>query len=147
VRACGGYIIWWPAAGLPVLCNAPLARWPGWLAPPKIAAPCEATARPVKQTEGLSRYAEAAIDAACRNIIAAPNGEQEMTLVREAFAIGTLAGAGGAPAGFARDALHWAAHKVPSYDARRPWRTDQLIAKIDRAFDAGLCRPREMRHG
>ena len=147
VRACGGYIIWWPSAGLPVLCDAPLAKWPGWLAPPNIAAPCEAAARPVKLTEGLSRYAEAAIDAACRNIIGAPNGEQEITLVREAFAIGTLAGAGGAPAGFARDALHWAARRIPSYDIRRPWRADQLITKVDRAFDAGLCRPREARHG
>jgi hypothetical protein len=147
VRACGGYIIWWPAAGLPVLCGAPLAPWPGWLDPPKIATPCEATARPAEWTEGLSRYAEAAIDAACRNIIGAPNGEQELTLVREAFSIGTLAGAGGAPGAFARDALHWAAHKVPSYDARRPWRPDELITKIDRAFDAGMARPREVRHG
>jgi hypothetical protein len=147
VRACGGYVIWWPAAGLQVLCDAPLAQWPGWLAPPKIAVPCGAIARPVNRTEGLSRYAEAAIDAACRNIIGAPNGEQEITLVREAFSIGTLAGAGGAPETFSRDALHWAAHKVPSYDARRPWRPDELIVKIDRAFDAGLCRPREARHG
>lgn len=147
VRACGGYIIFWPAAGLPVPCQSPLAQWPAWLAPPKLAAPCGARAHPITRTEGMSRYAEGAIDAACRNIIGAPNGEQEITLVREAFSIGTLAGAGGAPAGFARDALHWAAHKVPSFDARRPWCLDQLIVKIDRAFDAGLSHPREVRHG
>jgi hypothetical protein len=31
VRANGGYIIWWPATGLPVLRPAPLADWPQWL--------------------------------------------------------------------------------------------------------------------
>jgi Bifunctional DNA primase/polymerase, N-terminal len=31
VRANGGYIVWWPAIGLPVLRAAPLANWPRWL--------------------------------------------------------------------------------------------------------------------
>jgi Bifunctional DNA primase/polymerase, N-terminal len=31
VRANGGYIVWWPATGLPVLRQAPLADWPHWL--------------------------------------------------------------------------------------------------------------------
>jgi hypothetical protein len=31
VRGDGGYVIWWPIAGLPVLCDAPLALWPEWL--------------------------------------------------------------------------------------------------------------------
>jgi hypothetical protein len=30
-RGNGGYVIWWPAAGLPVLRPAPLADWPRWL--------------------------------------------------------------------------------------------------------------------
>jgi len=30
-RADGGYAIWWPATGQPVLCDAPLAEWPAWL--------------------------------------------------------------------------------------------------------------------
>jgi hypothetical protein len=31
VRGDGGYLIWWPAAGLAVLREAPLAPWPEWL--------------------------------------------------------------------------------------------------------------------
>jgi hypothetical protein len=31
VRADGGYIIWWPALGLPLMLDAPLADWPQWL--------------------------------------------------------------------------------------------------------------------
>jgi hypothetical protein len=34
VRASGGYVIWWPAAGFPVLNDAPSAAWPDWLFPP-----------------------------------------------------------------------------------------------------------------
>jgi hypothetical protein len=30
-RGRGNYAIWWPAVGLPVFCNAPLAPWPDWL--------------------------------------------------------------------------------------------------------------------
>jgi Bifunctional DNA primase/polymerase, N-terminal len=31
VRADGGYVVWWPIAGLPVLRDAALAPWPDWL--------------------------------------------------------------------------------------------------------------------
>lgn len=30
-RGDGGFAIWWPAAGFPVRCDAPLACWPPWL--------------------------------------------------------------------------------------------------------------------
>jgi len=41
-RVDGGYIVWWPTAGFPVLCDAPIAPWPQWLLDllkPKAAAP------------------------------------------------------------------------------------------------------------
>jgi hypothetical protein len=31
IRNDGGYIIWWPAAGIPVLCEEPIAELPMWL--------------------------------------------------------------------------------------------------------------------
>ena len=35
VRGAGGYLIWWPASGLPVLSEGPVGPWPEWLlAPP-----------------------------------------------------------------------------------------------------------------
>jgi hypothetical protein len=30
-RGAGGYVIWWPSAGFPVLSDAALAPWPDWL--------------------------------------------------------------------------------------------------------------------
>jgi hypothetical protein len=102
------------------------------------------TTRPVRPTEGLSRYAEAALDDACRKILAAPAGSQEATLNGEAWSIGTLAGAGGIPPDFARRALLYAARQIPSYDPRRLWSPAEIERKVNSAFDAGLRRPREV---
>jgi hypothetical protein len=41
VRASGGYIVWWPAAGLPVLRPGPLCEWPQWLLDGLMSPPIE----------------------------------------------------------------------------------------------------------
>jgi hypothetical protein len=153
VRGTGGYVVvpspgsgyaWDPIWNLD---SAPLAPAPDWLVAPE-PEQVRASGRSARPSEdGLSPYGEAAVDAACRLIIEAPDGEQEATFNGQAFAIGTLVGAGGLPAGFARRALLWAARQVRSYDARRPWRPVDIEHKIERAFDQGMRQPREMRRG
>ncbi len=101
--------------------------------------------RPLRPTTGLSPYGEAALDSACRRIIAAPAGQQESTLNGECFGIGTLAGAGVVPVDFARRVLLWAGRQMRDYDRLRPWRRHEIEIKVNRAFDDGMRRPREAR--
>jgi hypothetical protein len=47
-RGTGGYIIWWPAAGYPVLEDSGIQKWPEWLMPllePAAVAPAMAISR------------------------------------------------------------------------------------------------------
>jgi putative DNA primase/helicase len=148
-RGLGGYVIapspgsgyrWDPHFGI----NTPMLDVPPELLPRAICKRLPPAA--VRPCSGLSDYAEGALDRAARAIIGAPNGEQERTVNGECFSIGTLVGAGACPEGFARDVLQWAARKMVSYDPRRPWRDGELIAKVNRAFDAGMRQPRESGH-
>jgi hypothetical protein len=102
------------------------------------------SAPPIARSQGLSRYAEAALDAACDAILSAPAGQQEQTLNAEAFSIGTLAGAGGIPAGLALKALLHAANRMPDHDPAWPWRPEEIDYKVGRAFKDGLAHPRRL---
>jgi len=103
-RGTGGYVIlpspgsgyWWDPHYGP---DTPLAAVPDGLLfrEPK---PAPISSRPIKPTSGLSLYAEAELDSACRAILAAPSGEQEATANAQSFWIGTLAGARGYPGSF-----------------------------------------------
>jgi Bifunctional DNA primase/polymerase, N-terminal len=150
-RGDGGYVIvpsagsgyWWdPHSNFDTVA---LAEVPEQLLPRELEQ--DPTAKPIRPETGLSAYNEAALEDACRRIIAAPAGEQEATINGEAFAIGTLAGASAIPPAFARRALVWAARKVPSYDVRRPWLARELECKVERAFAAGMRQPRGGAHG
>jgi hypothetical protein len=150
-RGGGGYVIapspgsgysWDPHWNLDTV---PLAPVPAGLLPHERER-WGATARSVMPSAGLSPYAEAALDGACRAIIAAPDGAQEATLNAEAFAIGTLAGASAIPTDFALKTLLWAARQIRDHDPRRPWRTREIETKVERSFVAGTRRPRKARH-
>jgi len=147
-RGDGGYVIA-PSSGSGYEWDPHWNLDTAWLAPvPAVLLPRAAeqsvAAALIKPTTGLSPYAEAALDSACRRIVDAPAGEQEATINGECFAIGTLAGANVIPAAFARRTLAWAAARVPSYDSRRPWRPTELERKVERAFADGLRHPREV---
>jgi hypothetical protein len=150
IRGNGGYVIVpTPGSGYGWdehwnLTSVEPVEAPEWLWPPPPARP-RISAPPVLQTDGLSRYGEAALDAACKAIIHAPAGQQEITLNTEGFSIGSLAGAGGIPESLALRALLYAANRMRDHDPRWPWRPEEIDFKIRRAFADGLRHPREVR--
>jgi hypothetical protein len=89
IKGDGGSVIlppgpgrWWdPDLGVDTL----LLPMPDWMLVQTVVR--KTSMRP--STTGLSRYAESALDSACRRMIAASAGEQEATLNAEAYAIGT----------------------------------------------------------
>jgi hypothetical protein len=151
VRGDGGYVIL-PSPGsgyfwdpLHNFNTEPLAAAPDWLWPPRPPSRPMATGRPIRPADGLNRYGEAAIEAACNAIAAAPPGQQERTLNAECFSLGTLAGAGAIPADIALRALLRAARAMPDHDPAWPWRPEEIDLKVRRAFAAGQQQPRGAR--
>jgi hypothetical protein len=113
-RSTGGYVVWWPATGVPVACSAPVAPWPGWLVAELALEPprCVARAPTIEPGRALSAYCAAALRDAARRIATAPNGTRNADLNREAYGIGRLIVAGGLDAQEAADALAAAAVAV-----------------------------------
>jgi hypothetical protein len=147
VRGDGGYCIWWPGAGLPVLCDEPPATWPEWLA--AVAEPRVAVALPQQKrvcrlpTRGSrNSYGDAARRRAIERILNAPRGLQERVINREAFSLGTLIAAKViSKEDVYRDLLD-IANQVPSLDPSRPWRPGEVRKKIERGLAQGILCPR-----
>jgi len=92
VRADGGYLIWWPLAGFPVLSDAPFASWPDWLislALPPPPPPRPAYVFPQKESCGNFgiAYAQAALRRATDNVAYAQQGQRNNTLNCEMFSM------------------------------------------------------------
>jgi len=168
IRGDGGYVIAPHAKDSPWhwdahcrLSNTPLEPMPWWLVEwlehqNRKIQPVNTPRPATSSTDGLSRYGERALDEALKRITEAPCGSQEPTLNREAFSIGQLVADDQIPAGLAREALIWAAQRMPSYNPRWPWQPYDLQKKVEKAFSAGLNHPRapkahtalkERRHG
>jgi hypothetical protein len=103
VRAEGGYVIWWPGAGLPVLSDAPIAPWPDWITA-KLSHPT-VEAQPIPAPADVCRLIDAARDlrpalhrvqGLIRTVIDAREGERNRVLfwavcrTRDMFVAGEL---------------------------------------------------------
>jgi hypothetical protein len=149
VRSTGGYVVWWPAVGLPVLCDSPPAPWPEWLAELARPSPLKLATNPASgrsKRQPLPRvgnsYGAKALQRAREIILRADRGRQEHVIHRESFSIGSLVGAGILPKAVALSALIGIAGAVPSLDPARPWRPGEVELKVRRGFELGIAHPR-----
>jgi hypothetical protein len=103
-RASGGYIVWWPAAGCPVVRNDPPAPWPEWFlreaAPPRPAPIASPTPIVVED-----RYVAAALRHAVERVSRAGEGQRNATLNSEAYSLTRFVAGGVLPAQQVADAL------------------------------------------
>ena len=76
VKAEGGACIYWPAIGLPVLSDAPLAAWPEWLTPP----PRRETAPVVRSSERPPAHIEKSLTGIVRVVATAAPGQRNAIL-------------------------------------------------------------------
>jgi hypothetical protein len=151
VRTDGGYVIWWPYSAGEILNELPPAPWPDWLGalaePRRLNLASERSLRQ-RQPRSLPRvdnlYGAKALRDARDRILRAGNGQQEHTLHRESFSIGTLVGAGLVPWAAAFSVLTGIAGAVPSIDPTRPWRYGEVEKKIRRGLKLGIANPRSI---
>jgi hypothetical protein len=115
------------------------------IAEPELPSEPAPSPRPTRP-QHLSRYGEAALDAAVKAIIGASAGQQRDTLNREIYSIARLVAGGSLPASLAIESLRWAASQLRSYDPHRPWRPAELDKIVRSAFADGLVRPRQPQH-
>ena len=162
VRSAGGYVVVAPS----IHPNGGAYQWlvapweieipeaPDWLVELASTTPREreyqkqsqdCQERPRQRTNGNSgAYVEAALDSACAAISGARDGQQEETLNRESFSIGTVVGAGALPFEAAKSALIGAGLSMPSFNGRKPWTHPEIDRKVDRSLRDGMMKPRDM---
>jgi putative DNA primase/helicase len=133
---------WWDPHKNPT--TTPLAPAPEWLAPPPKRPISKAL--PARPSLGeLTPYGANAINSAVSRVYTAPQGQQAITLNREAYGVGQLVGAGIVPERIALDALMHGALAMPSYDRWHPWRRNEIERSVKQSFEAGIRRPRDGR--
>ncbi len=154
IRGDGGYIVFAPSihpeTGKPYrwaegfsLDDIAAAEAPDWLLDrlrPPPAKPDDAVRQPqiVRPEYGLK-----ALRGECLNIANAQNGQQEWTLNRASYLMGTLIGAGVLDEQTAVQELRTVALTMISYDKQRPWTANDIALKIARGISDGKRKPRK----
>lgn len=96
VRADGGYVIWWPAAGLDVQCHAEAADWPAWLLQTLRPPPAATVVAPAPRlATGGAGGVEPMIRRALLRVETARPGERHHHLRDAALTLGGLIGQAG----------------------------------------------------
>ncbi len=131
IRATGASVVYWPAIGAAIECNAEPARWPDWLlppprpalAPPPLAAWCGNDRR-------ARAYAEGALANAIRRVASAPPGTRNATLNGQAFALSRFAVDGSLSA-------EEIAYALASAASRAGLDSGEVVATLKSALAAG----------
>lgn len=87
-------------------------------------------------------YGLGALERECAAIRGAVPGIQEKTLNEAALKIGHLVGGGQLDRALARDALIAAGLAMVNQAGPQPWRREEIVKKIDRSLQKGVCEPR-----
>ena len=116
VRAEGGYVIWWPAAGFQVK-DAPLPDWPDWLKPKAVKPRLEPDRRILNAGSSL----DAAVKGIARRVERAVEGERNSVTFWAGCRIAELVRDGKLELGWGMDLLHLVAGRagLPSDEAHR----------------------------
>ena len=88
-------------------------------------------------------YVTAALSRAIQNIQAALPGQQEDTLNKNSFLIGTYVGAGLIGFDRAYEQLINSGLQMKSADTAKPWKDNQIVYKVNRGLLQGAANPRE----
>ena len=131
IRSTGASVVYWPAIGNAIECDAKPAPWPEWLLPPP--RPTYSPPPPAVwcgNDRRARRYAEAALANAIRRVALAPLGARNATLNGQAFALSRLAADGSLSAGEIIFALASAA-TAAGLDGR------EVVATLRSALRAG----------
>jgi len=130
VRANGGYVIWWPSAGLPVFNADHCAPWPDW-----IEAPAPQPRVPLPSMPNHERHSDAYALGALRNAVirvtSAGEGSRNSRLNAEAFCMARFIAAGALDASTIAEALAYAA-------ASAGLSATEIAATLNSAMRAGV---------
>jgi hypothetical protein len=118
VRADGGYVIHWPSAGLPVLCEAPIAPWPQWLLDQLMT---KSFAVPKRETATTTAIVHRRLAGLVRAVASATKGSRNRALFWAACRVGEAIHAGEIDDAFGAAVLERAAERcgLSQIEARR----------------------------